>query len=151
MGVGGQRHVPAALPPRKTRYPLYKRLGGPLGQFGRVRKISPPPGFDPRTVQPVASLYTAYAIPTHFTYEYIYMCVCVCVCVRERETCNKTTLMYTVRHTTNRSFHLSLFRIPDLVFLNSHKNPLPAIAWIWTESSPNVVQANYPFDSTFLM
>jgi len=23
MGVGGQRHAPAALPPGKTRYPLY--------------------------------------------------------------------------------------------------------------------------------
>jgi hypothetical protein len=27
--VGGQRHTPAALPPGKTRYPLYRRLGGP--------------------------------------------------------------------------------------------------------------------------
>ena len=26
-----------------------------------MRKISPPPGFDPRTVQPVASRYTDYA------------------------------------------------------------------------------------------
>jgi len=46
------------LPPGKTRYPLYKRLGGPQGRSGQVRKISPPPGFDPRTVQPVASRYT---------------------------------------------------------------------------------------------
>jgi hypothetical protein len=30
-----------------------------------VWKISPPPGFDPRTVQPVASRYTACDIPTH--------------------------------------------------------------------------------------
>ena len=29
MGVGGQRHAPATLPPGKTRYPLYRRLGGP--------------------------------------------------------------------------------------------------------------------------
>jgi hypothetical protein len=28
-----------------------------------VQKISPAPGFDPRTVQPVASRYTDYAIP----------------------------------------------------------------------------------------
>jgi hypothetical protein len=28
---------------------------------GQVRKISPPPGFDPRTVQPVGSRYTDYA------------------------------------------------------------------------------------------
>jgi hypothetical protein len=30
-----------------------------------VLKISPPPGFDPRTVQLVASRYTDYAIPAH--------------------------------------------------------------------------------------
>jgi hypothetical protein len=51
-------HAPAALPPGKTRYPLYRRLGGPQSRSGRVRKISPPPGFDPQTVQPVASRYT---------------------------------------------------------------------------------------------
>ena len=63
MGVGGQHHAPAALLPVKTRYPLYRRLGGLRGRSGRVRKISPPPGFDPRTVQPVASRYTDWAIP----------------------------------------------------------------------------------------
>jgi len=43
MGVGGQRHAPAALPPGKTRHPLYRRLGGLQGSSERVRKISPPP------------------------------------------------------------------------------------------------------------
>ena len=62
MGVGSQRHGPATLPPGKTRYPLYKRLGGPQSRSGRVRKISPTPGFDLRTVQPVASRYTHWAI-----------------------------------------------------------------------------------------
>ena len=50
-----------SLPPGKTRYPLYRRLGGPQGQYVRVRKISPQPGFDPRNVQPVASRYTDWA------------------------------------------------------------------------------------------
>ena len=63
MGVAGQQHAPAVLPPGKTRYPLYRRLGRPQGRSGRVRKISPLPGFDPRTVQPVASRYTDCAIP----------------------------------------------------------------------------------------
>jgi len=40
--VGGQRHAPSALPMGKTRYPLYRRLGGPQSRSGRVRKISPP-------------------------------------------------------------------------------------------------------------
>ena len=58
-GVGCQRHALAALPPGKTRYPLYRRLGGPQGRSGRVRKnLAPPPVFDPRTVQPVASRCT---------------------------------------------------------------------------------------------
>jgi hypothetical protein len=61
--VGGQHHDPAALPPGKTRYPLYGRLGEPQNQSGQVRKTSPPPGFDLRTVQPVASRYTNLAIP----------------------------------------------------------------------------------------
>jgi hypothetical protein len=48
--------------PLYTRYPLYRRLGRPQGLYGRVRKISPIPGFDPRTVQPVASHYIDWAI-----------------------------------------------------------------------------------------
>jgi hypothetical protein len=63
MGEGGQRSAPAALPPKKTRYPLYRRLGGPQSRFVQVWKISPLSGFDPRTVQPVTSRYTDGAIP----------------------------------------------------------------------------------------
>ena len=68
MGVGGQRHTLAALTQGKKQYPLYRRLGGPQGQSGRVRKISPPPGFDPRTVQPVVSRYTDWDIPTQLQF-----------------------------------------------------------------------------------
>jgi hypothetical protein len=60
-GDEGQRHAPAAIPPGKTRYPLYRRLGGPQGRSGQVRKISHPPGFDLRTVQHVACRYTDWA------------------------------------------------------------------------------------------
>ena len=38
-------------PGKETRYPLYRRLVGPQGRSVRVLKISPPPGFDLRTVQ----------------------------------------------------------------------------------------------------
>ena len=58
-----------SLDPGKTRYPLYMRLSGTQGRSGQVRKISPPPGFDLRTVQPVASRYTDYATrPIVFRY-----------------------------------------------------------------------------------
>jgi hypothetical protein len=61
-GEGSVSRPGRSLPPGKTQYPLYRRLGGPQGRSGQVRKISPPPGFNPRTVQPVASRYTGYAI-----------------------------------------------------------------------------------------
>jgi hypothetical protein len=65
MEVGGQHHGPAVLRPSKTRYPLYRRLGGSQDGSGRVRKISPSPGFDPPTVEPVTSRFTHYATPAH--------------------------------------------------------------------------------------
>jgi hypothetical protein len=64
---GGGWWVYRFTPGKETRYPLYSRLGGPRCQSGRVRKISPPPGFDPRTVQRVASRYTDWAIPATCT------------------------------------------------------------------------------------
>ena len=63
--MGGIRYAPAALSPGMTRYPQYKRLSGPQGQSERVRNVSPAPGFDSRTVEPVASRYTDHAIPAH--------------------------------------------------------------------------------------
>ena len=59
MGVGGLRQAPAALPPGKTQYQFYRRLGGFLKRSGRMQNISPTPGFDPRTPKPVASCCTA--------------------------------------------------------------------------------------------
>ena len=44
-------------PGKKTRRPLYTRMGGPQGWYGWVRKIWPPLEFYPRTAQPVASRY----------------------------------------------------------------------------------------------
>jgi len=76
-GVRGQRHVPAALTPRRTWYPLYRRLGIPLGRFGQVRKISPPLGFDPPTVQREASRYTDWATrptsPSVLNYKWLFL------------------------------------------------------------------------------
>jgi hypothetical protein len=61
------------LPGRSTTeknnwHPLHRRMGGPQGGSGEVRKISPPPGSDPWTTQPAASRYTDYAIPAHYYY-----------------------------------------------------------------------------------
>ena len=45
------------LLPDKTRYPFYRRLGGPQGRSGRAENLVPT-GIRSRTVQPVASCYT---------------------------------------------------------------------------------------------
>ena len=48
------------LPPGKTRYPLYRRLGGPQGRSGRAENLIPT-GIRSRTIQPVVSRYTDWA------------------------------------------------------------------------------------------
>jgi hypothetical protein len=66
--VGGRWLTPRPghfTPGKDTRYPLYRRLGGPQGGSGGVRKNSPLPGFDPRAVQPVACRYADWAIAAH--------------------------------------------------------------------------------------
>jgi len=56
--------IPRQLYPRnETRYPLYRKLGGPRGRSGWVQKISPRQGFEPRTVRPIASYCTDWATP----------------------------------------------------------------------------------------
>jgi hypothetical protein len=56
-----------------TPWPLYPRewpgtrSGGwvyPMAGLNGCGKFRPPPGFDPRTVQPLVSCYTGYAIPS---------------------------------------------------------------------------------------
>ena len=58
MGVGGQTPRPGRFTPVKDPVPLYRRLDDPTASRDGCGKISPPPGFDPRTVQPVSSRYT---------------------------------------------------------------------------------------------
>jgi hypothetical protein len=61
--VGGQHQSAPTSHPGKIRYLFYRRLGGPRGRFGRHGKSRPPPGYDPRTVQPVASRCANYVKP----------------------------------------------------------------------------------------
>jgi hypothetical protein len=68
-GEGSGSRPGRSLPLGKTRYPLYRRLGGPQGLSGQLQKTSTPQAFDPHTFNPVASRYTDYATrPTHLNY-----------------------------------------------------------------------------------
>ena len=57
--------------PRNGRFtpgkdPVPHCTGGWVGSRAGCGKSRPPPGFDPRTIQPVASRYTDWATPTTF-------------------------------------------------------------------------------------
>ena len=121
--MGGQRHAPASLSPGKTRYPLYRRLGGPQGRPGRVRKIWPPTGTGSLDRTAVANRYTDWAIPAHF----------LCVHLNWLRYCllhaNTTSLF----HHTHRSSKMdpllsqfNLIHVLDPIFLRHWPNINPA-------------------------
>jgi len=65
-GKGTAEGPGRTLPPGKTRYPFYRRLGGPQGRSGRAENLVPT-GIRSRNVQPVVSLYTDWATgPTYY-------------------------------------------------------------------------------------
>ena len=63
MGVDGERHALPAPLSGINRYQMFRMLSASHCRSGRTRKISLQQGFDPRTVQPVASLYNGHSIP----------------------------------------------------------------------------------------
>ena len=71
-GKGSASRPGRSLPPGKTRYPLYRRLGGPQNRSGQVRKISTPTGIRspdrPARSQPLYRL----SYPAHRHNEYIW-------------------------------------------------------------------------------
>jgi len=84
---GSAAHPGRTLLPGKTRYPFYRRLGGPQGRSGRAINLVPtgirsrtvqpgraenlvPTGIRSRTVQPVAQSLFRLSYPTHI------LCIC---------------------------------------------------------------------------
>jgi len=57
-GVWSAAHPSRTLPLGKTRYPFYRRLGGPQGRSERAENLVPT-GIRSRTVQPVVSRSTS--------------------------------------------------------------------------------------------
>ena len=70
-GEWSAAHPGRTLPPGKTRYPFYRRLGGPQGRSGRAENLVPTV-IRSRTIQPVAqSLYRLSYQAHHIN---IYLC-----------------------------------------------------------------------------
>jgi len=61
-----QRHALSLYPMERDPVPIVQEAGwapGPV--WTGAENLAPPPGFDPRTVQIVASRFTDWAIPAH--------------------------------------------------------------------------------------
>jgi len=69
--VGVQGHAP-----RKTRYRLYRRVGGPSVGLDGCGKYRHPLGLDPRNVQPAASRSTDWATPVRYMCKWDECCSC---------------------------------------------------------------------------
>ena len=79
MGLGGQFHAPAALPPGNR--PGTHCMGGwvgPRAVLDGCGNSRHPPRFDPWAIQPVASRYTDWDIPAHRVLCIIYNSTCYC-------------------------------------------------------------------------
>ena len=76
------------LPPGKTRYPLYRRLGGPQGRSGRAENLVPT-GIRSQTLQPVAQSLYRLSYRAHqpnqvsFLYHSIHYRFCTVVCTQD--------------------------------------------------------------------
>jgi len=101
-----------SLPPGKTRYSLYRRLDGPQGRYGQVRKIFFPPGFDPRTVQPVANRYTNYAtLVNKYLYDFLLVEVYL-VKVNTTGRCLRTGCRFAASKSNNLTVSQCFPRVP---------------------------------------
>jgi len=63
------------LPPEKTLYPFYRRLGGPQGRSGPAENLVPT-GIRSRTVQVVAQSLYRLSYPAHNNIIIIIIIVC---------------------------------------------------------------------------
>jgi len=72
-GEGSAARPGRILTPGKTRYPFYRKLGGPQGRSGRAENLVST-GIRSRTVQPVAQLLYQQSYQTHvYVYNVFYM------------------------------------------------------------------------------
>jgi hypothetical protein len=65
---------PGRFTPGKDPVPIVWEAGWASGPVWKVsEKLATPAGFDPRTVQPVASRYTSWAIPAHIHFNVVFL------------------------------------------------------------------------------
>ena len=138
MGVGDQCHSLATLSLVQNRYPLYKRLGGLQGRAGQMLEISPQPGFEPWTVQPVASHCTDWAVPAlNIMLSCMNVTVCLQLQVLTRIWC--WSLQFVV---TDKSFYWILVRSLIILYIS-----LQAVYWVKYYGLMGITVASFLGDS----
>jgi len=88
------------LPPRKTRYPFYRRLGGPHGRSGRAENFVPTAGFEHRTFKPVAQWLYGLSYRVHT--------LCSHIKIKQMQFkchCHHGESIFTIRRTPHRQKH----------------------------------------------
>jgi nicotinamidase-related amidase len=72
MRVGGQRHARLLYAQERDPVPIvHEAVWAPGSVWTGAENLAPQPGFDPRTVQPVASRYTDWAIAAYIRVLYV--------------------------------------------------------------------------------
>ena len=89
------------LPPGKTRYPFYRRLGRPQGRSGRAENLVPS-GIRPRTVQLVVSRYTDWATWPAWSIVLTYLLTPCCRVLLEKLTGLQLVKKFPAFHGTRR-------------------------------------------------
>ena len=89
------------LPPGKTRYPFYRRLGGPQGRSGRADNLVPT-RIQSRTVQPVVSRYTDWDIRNVYIYTHTHIYTYVCMYIYIYTHTHTHTYIYVMSHQNMR-------------------------------------------------
>ena len=87
MGGGWLAPRPNHFTPRKDPVPTVQEAEWAPEPVWTGAKISPPPGFDPRTVQPVTSRYTDCAIPA-------LTLICIMRIKNQQNALNSTNIFY---------------------------------------------------------
>ena len=115
-----------SLPPGNNRYPLYRRLGGSQARCGQVRKISPLPTFDPRTVQLVASRCTYYTTRHTCIHDLVVKCALANSPVRW----NTHNFIWMALN-KNSTFTITINILEDSIILGRYAVRLVYSYWLW--------------------
>jgi hypothetical protein len=128
-GEGSASRPGRFLPPGKTRYPLYRRLGGPQGRSGQAQKISPPTGIrSPNRPARSQSLYRL-SYPAHrLVDKYLRFRQQSCLHLTRKRQGNSKLISYYSNNSTNKMQFFKSLLLDVYLWLNMFRaSPRPLL------------------------